>query len=512
MSIDFPPPPLPEQGEVAALRATALDSVTATVAGHTVYVHAPGVLGADDIRAALAGQRELSAAVRALVSRARQRGVFAPKAVYAKSGQQLYITLTALTVKSVKAPKALAPYFRGLGGKAGVQAQPFERARLLAGIHAQRRGERYTPVIEAAADGDPVLVLRRSALPAPARGSVRLALSNAGNRFTGRELLELDARLGSPGGNEFSAAVRSASGVLFDTGNATPGSDYREFQGGWSRVSPAGLVNVSARHIDYRLSLQGLGFNGSLQIADAAYIAIARASAASRVTVQGKLDYIRQEIVFDSNGERLQRERYPSAEVSAAYNRSFTLGSQRWLGLATLAARQGLGSDGATVTRADLDYWLARPGGTLRWQGGAFSAEWQLSGQYASTTVPELQQWVVGGVGNLHAYVPGVALGDRGGLSRLVLEHRGLVIERYTATLKPRLFVEGAAAEYHRPATGLPGGVQALADAGGEVVLGVGRAFEASLAAALPIGDDGVPQSVRDAARADFFFRLTAKF
>ena len=54
------------------------------------------------------------------------------------------------------------------------------------------------------------------------------------------------------------------------------------------------------------------------------------------------------------------------------------------------------------LTRADVNYWLARPSYSLRSQGNPFTAELQLAAQYAGVTVPEQQQWIVGGVGNLH--------------------------------------------------------------------------------------------------------------
>ena len=152
-----------------------------------------------------------------------------------------------------------------------------------------------------------------------------------------------------------------------------------------------------------------------------------------------------------------------------------------------------------------------RPSYALRSQGTLFTTELQLAMQYADVTVPEQQQWIVGGIGNLHAYVPGVAVGDRGLLARLSSEYKG--ISYHEVSFKPRVFVEFAAAEYDQNFGGqLPDGVQSLTDIGAEIVVGIRPWLETALTAALPVQHDNVSKQVRDDARADFFFRLTAKF
>ncbi len=510
MPIDFPPPPMPLQGDLASLQADATQgAVSVGIAGYTLQVHAPGVLDPEQIMMATAGLEDLSTAVRALAAAAQRNGVLAPRTLYVRDGYDIYVSIQAGRVGSVEAPEPLQPYFAGLEDGEPASLGAFEKRRLLASIHASRMGESYTPTFEAG-EGDAYRLNLKPGTEGVNQGSVRVNLSNAGNRFTGREFLDLDGRRGNAAGDEFSILARTAARVLeFD--DVEPGSDYHETQLGYSRVNPLGLFGLSARYLDYRQQLQGQAFNGELWTTDLGYTGVLRSNATSRITVQGKADYIYKRLELDANGQKLQKEAYPSLEAGAAWSSSFRLLSQSWLSLAGLSLRQGLGDVGAgTLTRADLDYWLVRPSYSLRSQGMPLTGELQVSLQYADVTVPEQQQWIVGGIGNLHAYVPGVAIGDRGVLVRAVGETPAYV--RGLLSVRPRVFAEYAVAEYAEPAAGLPGGKQALSDIGGELVIGVGRYIETALTAAMPLSDSGVPQQVRDDARADFFFRLTAKF
>ncbi len=511
MPIDFPPPPTPLQGELASLQADANQgAVKVEIAGYTLRVHAPGVLDEVDIRAATAGLDDLSNAVRALAAAAQRKGLLAPKTLYVRNGNEVYVSLYPGTINKISVPKRLMPYFDGMGRNEALTIAAFERRRLLAGIHSNRMGAGYTPVFTPAQGNAYDLTLKPgSEMVSP--GGVRVNLSNTGNRFTGREFLDLDARRGTPYGDEFSVLARTAAKV-FEIDDVEPGSDYHEYQAGWSRVTPFGLFGLSGRYLDYRQQAQMIAFNGELWTLDAGYTGILTSTATQRLTVQGKADYIYKRLELDSNGQKLQKEPYASLEAGLAWSTSFKLASQSWLSLAAFSARKGFGDVGSSLTVAELDYWLLRPSYSLRSQGGAISGELQLSAQYADVTVPEQQQWIVGGIGNLHAYVPGVALGDRGLLARLVGEYTVINFEAYRISLKPRVFLEFAAAEFSDPPLGREDEVESLSDIGAEVVLGLGPFFETALTAALPLHSSKVPKQVRDDARADFFFRLTGRF
>lgn len=510
MPIDFPPPPTPILSDVATLQADANQgSVSVAVAGYTLLVHAPGVLDEDEILAATAGLDDLSNAVRALAAAAQSKGVLAPKTLYVRSGDNIYVSIYAGTLNTVSAPPELLPYFDQLAKGEPLMLGEFEKKRLLASVHATRMGASYSPVFTAAEGAAYDLTLKPAA-EGVNPGAVRVNLSNAGNRFTGREFLDLDVRRGTSSGDEFSALARTAAQVL-EIDDEEPGSDYHEYQLGWSRVTPIGLFGLAGRYLDYRQQAGGVGFNGELWTVDAGYTGVLRSTTTSRITVQGKVDYIYKQLEQDADGRLRQKEPYASVEAGAAWSTSFRLVGQSLLGQTALSARKGFGDGDPTLTRADLGYWLVRPSYSLRTQGSPWTGELQLSLQYADVTVPEQQQWIVGGIGNLHAYVPGVAVGDRGLLARVVGEYAAVTF--YTVSFKPRAFVEFAAAEYSEDFADRPtDGVQSVADVGAELVVGFRPWLESALTAAVPVHDSGISERTLDDARSDFFFRLTAKF
>lgn len=510
MPIDYAAPPAPVQGDISTLRADANQgAVSIEVGQYTLYVYAPGVLTEAQIRAAIAGSVDLSNVVRQLTAAAQRRSTLVPKTLYARSGNQVYVSIHAGTISSVSAPPELMPYFEGLSEKEALSIEDFEKKRLFASVHANRMGESFTPVFSAGEGNAYALVLKPGA-EVVNPGSVRINLSNTGNRFTGREFLDLDIRRGLASGDEFSVLARTAATAL-QIDDQEPGSDYHEYQLGWSRVTPLGLFAASGRYFDYRQQVQGLAYNGELWITDASYTGVLHSSATNRITAQAKADYIYKRLELDSNGLLLQEQPYPSLELGAAWSTSLRFLGWQWLSIATVSTRKGLGSNSRAASAfADLDYWLLRPSYSLRSQSTPWIAELQLGLQYTNDTVPEQQQSIVGGIGNLHAYVPGVALGDRGLLARLVGEYAPRTF--YTVSFKPRVFLEFGAAQYSEKSSGRPDGVQALTDVGAEVVIGFRPWLEAALATALPLQDSGVSRQVRDDARADLFFRLTSRF
>jgi hypothetical protein len=290
------------------LRAAGGEGVVAVrVAGRLLHVYAPGVLDESQILDAVAGMRSLSNAVRALAAAAQRAGVLIPRTIYARSGDEVYVVITPGQLAAVDAPEPLQPYFDDLSGKQ-VDLSAFERRRLFASVHATRMGENLSSSLLDLGEGQYRLQLA-SGTSSAEPGSVRLNLSNAGNRFTGREFLDLDARTGTASGNEYSVLARAASSVL-KIDDQEPGSDYHEYALGWSRVAPWGMLAANTRFLDYRVLAGGNTFNGNLWTADLSYVGVALSTLSSRLTVQLKADYSHKQLQQDEDGLLRQEEPY----------------------------------------------------------------------------------------------------------------------------------------------------------------------------------------------------------
>jgi hemolysin activation/secretion protein len=122
--------------------------------------------------------------------------------------------------------------------------------------------------------------------------------------------------------------------------------------------------------------------------------------------------------------------------------------------------------------------------------------------------LPEQQEWLLGGQGNMTAYLPGVAVGDVGYAARAQAE---LTLDVLGFELKPRIFGEYGFATLQNPVAGQVTARQSLADAGAEVAIKFGKIFEGSVAWAKSIDEQGISQAELDAAKANIYFRIAAK-
>jgi hypothetical protein len=464
MPINFPPPPEPTQADAATLQAEASGGITTTVAGYAVHVLATGILSEQDIQDTVAGIEDLSTAVRALTAAAQRAGVVAPITHYARIDNDIYVSVAGGKLHAVVAPEELRPYFDDLVTDQPLTVGDFEPRRVLAGIHASRAQYDLTPVFAPAAGGEGYDMALKPAASGVNRGGIRVNYSNAGNRYTGREFLDLDFRYGTKHGDEFSGLERRAVHLL-DIDTEVPGSEYDEKQLGWTRVTPYGLFGSSGRLIDYTQVVADNRFLGEIWVADLSWTGVPYAQMDRRISIQAKVDYTSKELNLDDFG-LAQEEKYGSVELGAAYSHTFYALTTPWLAVASLSGRQGFGGERFN-SDADLSYWLVRPSLSLRSQASDWIPELQIAAQYTTNTVPEQQQWVLGGILNLQSTVPGVAFGDRGVLTRLTLEH-GPLVYPYVA-LKPKAYVEFGASQFSQsPSNGLDE-TATLADVGIEL-------------------------------------------
>lgn len=513
MPIELPPPPEPQQGSLE-MRA---DARSFPVGGLTMQVSAPGILGEDDIARVLGQESDPSKAILALADAARRAGVIAPRTLYARSGDQIYVSISAGRIAEIGAPPRLMPYFEGLAGKAALRDRDLEPARARASIHADRDGEAYESTLLPLAGEDYRLELSPTR-PRPDAGEVTVAFSNAGNRFTGREFVDLDASAGNRWGDRFRVVSRAKVDVFgFDEDRGDDGQ-YHEHNLLWDRVTPWGLFGAGGRYLEYKQTFDGERFRGEIWSVEANWMNVLGSGFGWRWTGEGRLDFIHDLIEGDAGS--LRKEIYPSLEISQAYTRRLEIGSENSLVAAGIKLRKGL-RDEETAVGSDLGYWLVRPelGGTLDFAPLSFSLE--ALGQYGSNKVPDQQLWVLGGEQNLRAWLPGVALGDTGSFAKAEVRYTSMELPLLKTVIKVAGFAEyGSSSEglqfeesdglFGQPSQGI--GSADLADAGVEVSATVLKHLEASLSRAWPIYDHGVEQDQLDLSRADFYFKLSASF
>jgi hemolysin activation/secretion protein len=275
---------------------------------------------------------------------------------------------------------------------------------------------------------------------------------------------------------------------------------------------------VSGRNVDYGQKLDNpapllnnlLDYDGDIQRVQASSLIPLMASSNSRWLLDTSADYTHRRYRETTTDTLLQSQEYASLQLASFYVTDFQA-LQKPLDLSVgITLRKGLGSnhsDEATVA-SDLGYLSVRPELRAKWR---LAPQWQLRvdalGQYSGNTLPEEEQWVLGGLDGVQAYLPGVAVGDSGAMFKLNLEKIDWQIG--AVEVRPGVFGEYGYADFHHAVAGVD--QQSLADIGVALTAKL-HFFEASISAAEPLYDHGIDQSVIDDSRSRFLFRLKAGF
>ncbi len=464
---------------------------------YRLHFPAAGELGAATIRRAVARAGSIDELLIDLSRAYYADGQLSTQLVYAQDGRDIYLTVRQRQITEVQAPKALQPYFESLVGLPSLIDRDFEPHRALAGVYAQRAGIDAKARLEPTAEGVSLRIEPTDTHAPPT--SLSAEFGNPGNRFVGRHFLDLDLRHSDASGDQFKMLWNTALSKL----NHGEADDYNEETLDWSRVTTFGIWGINGRALDYSSES---GRDGQLREGQLTWLMPIDATLRSRLLLEGRADYVNRE---SSGPDSHLREEYPSAQigVSYSYSASPSIGP---LDLdVSMTLRKGLRNE-LSDTGAKLDYLLWQPTISVNL---AFSDDWTtallVAAQLASDPLPIESQWVLGGMDNIAAYLPGIAVGDSGGYAELDLQYRSW--EVLGIRLLPRVFAEYGVSRFEVPADDSQRGTAGLADIGLELMADW-RYFETSIAAAAPLAHHGVPAEIRDDSDARLLFRLTAQF
>ncbi|MDP9142333.1 MAG: hypothetical protein M3O62_16285 [Pseudomonadota bacterium] len=466
---------------------------------YRIHVLGDANLSGDQHSAAVADAETLSDAVRAIALAHYLAGYPATQLRYLLLDQDLYISTSAAPIQAVRGRDELRRYFAPLVGRENLRAADLEPLRALASIEADRRGIgsqlRFAP-----ADRGLALEIDET-VTQPQPFGARVNVGNPGNRYAGREFVEAEARLTS-GAIEWTGSQRT--GLRGD-------GDYDEQSVAVSWVAPQGVFGFSGRTARYALGERAGGFEGQTRHVGVQWSVLPYADFSERWLLTLRIDSSNDR-VSDAAGTTLRDERFDSlgadlsrAQVWADGDRN----AQLQLAL-SVEAGQGQTRGNPALFSADRQFLSLRPRISF---SNALASSWtgtlELSGQYSADTLPQQQQFVLGGSRTLGAWLPGVAVGDSGALARAEL---GYSLDAFGLTLTPRLFAELATWELNGTAVSTASDTGWLADAGAELAIQASTWLEASLSAAIPLPDSAGRNSEFDDARADAYFSITLRY
>ncbi len=559
MAIDLPqalPPQLESADKIAAYSASA-EAYTGVVNGFNLRVTGSHYLSKDDLDTIFKTARTPSEAIILINANTARRGHYLVTTLYASPVENtINVHAVQGSVAGLKGPAGITHFFSGLVGEPDLDAGEFDRARVMANLRSSRSGMNYSVTAERNPTDPKLVTLVFNETPAEDADTtdVTMQLGNEGSRFVGRYFAD--------GGlaHNFSDGTRVALGyqtALPRLGESGDGEDYDSYSLKIDRPFSFGLYGLDAsrsqygRGIDIETMVQGppgsnllvdlLGPIGSLLSgllggntpsaptlitthidldADIRRYGLTGEQVLAgdvdyRVSLFERVEHVDSQIEVRDSTESLmlQDEVYSTVELGVKYLRASYLGSKRLDWSLKGAVEAGVTGDKGTLGSNDTSSGVAigkrtgefiavKPAAEARWRvlpNGSFGV--MVIGQYAQDQLPEQQQWVLGGMGAIAAYLPGVLVGDTGYYGTTDFEY----IWKYSGVeLTGAIFGEHGASQFE-DASGPDGSTRSITDVGVRLKAQFGKTFELQAVSAQSVSDKNVDQSVLDRTEADFF-------
>jgi len=568
MAIDFPSALPPQLTTVEQIVSTAAAGApyTGLVNGYELRVTGNHFLSENELTSIFKAAKTPSQAIFLMNSLVLRKGHLLVLMQYAPEGNVVHVHAVQARLAKVKG-EGVAEFFKDLEGDTDLTRGEFERARVLANVKSQRTGVNYSTSFEVdESRPEAVTLVFVPEVDADYDATdLFVQFGNQGSRYVGRYFGDIGLNHNFSDGSRVGIGYETA---FTDLGESRSGEDYHRIQITADRPFAAGLYGVTASHIEYA---QNLGHSaGASSAADGGLVCdlLAALGLCSPSTVTGsgqnvdldadinlialtgeqvlasdlayrfnlfeRFDYIDSQLDIPGVGS-LQDEKYATVEFGAKYFAAEKSGDNLFRWSAQLSVKAGVSGDSGTLGTYEqfkTDYFIANPGATAAPEvvPAARTAEFisilpkiaaklplskdtelnaSFSAQLANEQLPQQQQWVLGGMQSLSAYLPGVLSGDSGYFSELNLKRN---LDLGGLDLSAGVFIEYGAAWFEN--AGSPAGDErSIVDMGVRASAELGWGLTLDAVVARPISDDGFASSAElERLEADFYFVLKMVF
>lgn len=482
--------------------------------GYRYAIRGNRLLSTAEVTAALQSGATPQAAVGALKKAYERKGYFLVALVGKEQGTQVLLQVVQGRLTHVEGPHDVAKYFTGLKGNDKIRNSDVVRRSILAQAYDATNGEQPQISFQPAPEvGGSTMQISQTPLPDTHAVGGNVTVGNIGNRYAGHYLASAQGYLRHDGVTLQASHSRALTGL----DENTRGAAYKATTASLSAITPLGTFQLDTSDTSYQLGKKfaPLYPAGTIKTFGGSATQLLYADDVRRWTLEEGVHHIRDsEKVFGFYS--LRDQKFNVFDLSSDYSWRFggffkqpaSLSLSGGIKLGGARGNAGFTHDQGSPTGHFQVYTASA--GITQVLPKDFSLQFSLSGQSSPDVLPSYEQWVLGGLNNLTAYLPGTIVGDRGYLGRLSLQ--GPAWKLGPLQLQPSVFGEYGASRYTFTPANTPTW-QSLDDIGANLNISLPIAnTSAILAYAKPLGSRHVASTLRDGQQAHLFFYLQVGF
>ncbi|HXX86235.1 MAG TPA: ShlB/FhaC/HecB family hemolysin secretion/activation protein [Casimicrobiaceae bacterium] len=516
MGSDLPPNPPVEapQAAIIAPAKQAAEPIVIDSHGYHYVVTGNLLLPAEAVTSSLEAGDTPKAAVESLNQAYQNAGYFltALRAEVAFQTVSIRVFHGRITEEDIE--PSLVPFYAGMEGREDLQRNTLIRKSALAESYAAREGMKpkvaFAPAEEV---GGSKMTVTEEPIEGAKWWNAGLNFGNLGSRYSSRYIAQASGAVRPGAGLELSANFgQGLPGLSADSA----GSLYKTGGVGATAITPWGVYGATYYQTDYHIGEKAAPLNpdGTIKVGSISGTQLAYADEAGRIGLTESFTRTSNVVTGFQGLATITDQHYDFVSVGASFSRSLAVLGENASLAGGLTVSQGLSSRSGsldpalpgvpnprfTLYQASLSYTQPLPDG--------YSAGLSWSGQWADATLPQNQQWVLGGYGNLTAWLPAVMVGDIGTLTRASVATPAW--ELGGLNVAGSVFVEaGTVRTYYTP-IGTPVS-RGLDDAGISLSGSLKSGTSLLVAYAWPWGSHNVNRSLLD-NRAYLYFSLNQSF
>lgn len=445
----------------------------------------------------------------------RRAGYFLTAVTASINGKDVALSVIEGEITQKSIPDGLRWFYGGIDHRQSINYDSILRRTLNAESYAARNGQRlqigFSPALE---PGGSALNVQTAPIPNYLPVSGNLIFGNYGSRYASRYMAGMNLNLHPGKGIQISGNFTQG---LTGLTASTSGSQFYSGGVGVSTITPWGTYGFNTQWTRYRLGIYGALDNvGTVHTYAFTGNQLLYATDRSRFSANESLTHVANVISYLGGAFVLTDQKYDYYSLGLTYSRGYNLLGQA--GSATLNATYNQGISGRRGSFATYDqsgnptprFHYVNAGLTVQQSLPlGFSTQISASGQWSPNTLPQQQQWVLGGFGSLSAWYPGILVGDSGYQGRINVQTPSL--NRLGLSTSASLFFETGGVTNAVLYPGTPPW-QSLSDVGIGINISTHFGTTISAVAALPVASSAVSSAVREGDRTTAYFVLQQGF